>query len=222
MNFQPLQIRFNILTLGFALLAVVVGQGCDTQKQPNNKSATTATDKPPILALNPTRERPKYYMNVSSPKGGAETINADGDSDIIYMATWCPYSKQLKSFLTDPRVKEYTAKRKLQFVFEESEWPTIKKHLERDAAGMGISKAETPSILRSMKLKARNAQVMEPSFLRGLPGAHYFAKGEMGVNSFPTVASGGNTMNRMDWISSVLDIPDDLVEKVMDKYDPDK
>src|SRR4051794_20141188 len=77
---------------------------------------------------------PKYKVprtiSATKPDGKPVQLTASGDTDFIIMATWCPFSKQLKRFLNDPKTKPYARKRNLIFLFNKNEWPDVETELK--------------------------------------------------------------------------------------------
>lgn len=138
--------------------------------------------------------------------------------DTIYMATWCPHSKELKQFLNDDRIRDYVAKRKIQFVFRDNEWLDVEGDLQQMAKAGRITKEEIPGILSRLKAKEHGSNVFDPSFFDGLPGPHHCQKLPSQVNSFPKVKSDGKWVETGDWITSTLGVPADLALDVINKY----
>ncbi len=155
--------------------------------------------------------------------GSTKTISASWKTDLIYVATWCPYSKQLKQFLSDDRIKPYAKKRTLLFVFSKDEWPTVENHMKADAAvpESKYTLADVPDMMDALRVKSGNKRVMDPKFFKDLPGEHYFASLPESVTSFPKIASDGEWRETPQWVISTLEVPAELVLTVMAQYSPD-
>jgi hypothetical protein len=156
--------------------------------------------------------------------GSTRRIAASGRTDLVYMATWCPYSKQLKRFLNDPQILPYSHQRTFPFLFDKNEWPTVEQHLKEEAEtpGSDFKAADIPDLLDALKVKSGNAHVMDPKFFRDLPGNHFFVRLPSKVDSFPTIASAGAWTKTSDWIISTLGVPGELAYTTLSKYSPDK
>lgn len=150
------------------------------------------------------------------------TACGSSNTDIVYMATWCPYSNQLKSFLADKRIRKYTATRNIVFVFSNNEWPTVKERLEDAAKSGEFKRGEIPDILEALKVRAGGAGVMDPSVLKDLPGSYRLDDDlPPQVTSFPAVNSQGEWIDRSDWLFKTLKIPGKLGMAVLNQYEPD-
>lgn len=69
--------------------------------------------------------RPAIYRSIAvkDRDGFHHTVRTAPDVDVVVMATWCPYSQELKGFISDPAVRPYLANRRFVFLFEADESP---------------------------------------------------------------------------------------------------
>jgi len=143
-----------------------------------------------------------------------------GDTDLIFMATWCPHSEHLKQVLKDARTRPYFANQKLVFLFSD-EWQHIKSSVEKSAKSQNIPDDEVAAELERLKSQSGTPYVYDTQFLDGLPGPYYFCFLPSKVDGFPTVLSAsGYTTNWTAWLIDDRNMPQDLETKVEEDHKP--
>jgi hypothetical protein len=156
-------------------------------------------------------------IQATTPDGRPVRIANGGNVDFIAMATWCPYSKQMKRFLNDPKTKPYAAKRKIIFLFQSNEWPTVERELKEG----GLSGLELQQRLKELKEDSGSASLFDPSFLDDLPGEAYLCTLPKEVNGFPSVMS-GTGRDKIGWLITDLNMPESILMPTFTKYAPKK
>ena len=136
-------------------------------------------------------------IQMTDKDGNQQNVPIDCDTDVFYMATWCPYSKELKDDLKGGKYS-YLGQRKFVFVFS-NELSIVEKEM-RDG---GFPESKIKSKLAEMKLQPSWERVFDQKFLDDLPGKYYFVESDPSeVHAFPTVYSNGKYMDRGDWADS--------------------
>jgi hypothetical protein len=108
-------------------------------------------------------------IHLKTPDGKDIDLQAGGRNVVIAVGTWCPHSRLLIDFLSNPRVRGLTSGWTFNFVlFDEK--PEIDAlggpaDPENDAAGAGFDKTKYPSPV----------PVYDVSILARLPGKYYFS-----------------------------------------------
>jgi hypothetical protein len=163
--------------------------------------------------------KPSLAIIVNTPQG-YQRIEAEGATDLIFLATWCGYSKQLKCFLNDPRIRSYAAKRHLVFIFSSNEWADLKIQIQEGAKAGQIKPGDLPAALAYFNSQEAVSNVEFPSFFKDLPGPYFLAKLPPQVKGFPTIASGGQWIDEDAWLRSTLDVPPTLMSAVLNQGCP--
>lgn len=175
-----------------------------------------------VLALKAKAHKPGSPLTVESEDGRSVQVAPDKTTDLIYMGTWCPYSKQLKNMLNDPRTRPYLANRKLIFLFDHNEWPTVVSKVIKGAKGGNYSEDDVATELAQLMKKSGSPRVFDPTFLGNLPGQFYFCLQPDEVEGFPTILSLNGYSNTLEWLVNERNMPEELAHKVSGDYDPDK
>jgi hypothetical protein len=191
------------------------------EKEGKQPSKVYSTDD--ALALKAKAHQKVPTLTAESQDGRSVQVTPDQETDVIFMATWCPVSKRLKDILNDPRTRPYVAKRKLIFLFEHSEWPTMEAKVMKTAKQNNYSQEDVAIEIAEMKQKSGSSRVYDPSFLDNLPGQIYFCPVPDEVDGFPDVLTvHGYTGTGLSWLVEERSMPEELAQKVHDDYDPDK
>lgn len=137
---------------------------------------TAATDTPPLAAAS---------ITVLADDGSTVTLTPDDNTVIAQIATWCPYSKQYVEFLRDPDAQALWQGKQFVFLLEQSEWPTVKKHLAEQMEN--ATPEEIDRQLEQLQDDAGHAPVFAPATLESLPGKYYFLPPDSKIagTSFP-------------------------------------
>lgn len=177
----------------------------------------------PQTASPPGEESSGNTILAFTKDGRTIRLAPGGDTDVIFMATWCPHSQHLKQLLNDPRTRPYFAKQKLVFLFAD-EWHHIKSSAEETAKRENVPAEEVAAELERMKSEGGSPYLYDAKFLDDLPGQHYFCSLPSQVNGFPMVVSTthGYTYNWNTWLIDDRNMPEELVDKLADQYDPQK
>ena len=122
----------------------------------------------PDAALSATGE-----FSAFDSHGRRISISVDDNTALFAMATWCPYSKKLARFLSDPDVARRMQHLNLVFVFKD-EWPYIKKWLGKSVKSGQLTQEEADERLERYKEMSKGEIVYDTDFLKDLPGKHYF------------------------------------------------
>ncbi|HLY62926.1 MAG TPA: hypothetical protein VKV95_19445 [Terriglobia bacterium] len=186
-----------------------------------------SSDAPPTSTGPDTPSVPtpaNYIFTVESRSGNKIDVAPDAKTDLVFMGTWCQYSKQLKDVLNDPRSHPYWADRKLIFLFSNNEWARANSRLEKMARNGDFPEAEIPAKLEELKKEAGSPYVIDPSFLDNLPGDAYFVSvpTEVQTAGWPTILSTKGYVDRGEWLVRQLKMPVDEFKKVSGDHDPDK
>jgi hypothetical protein len=161
-------------------------------------------------------------LTAESPDGRSVQVTPDQGTDLIFVATWCGFSKQLINILNDPRTQPYLANRKLIFIFEKSEWPTLESEVIKGAKSGNYSEDDVPGNLAQMQRQSGSPRVVYPSFLNNLPGQYFFCTVPDEAKGFPTVLTVHGYSNSLEWLVQERNMPAELAHKVSDDYDPIK
>lgn len=186
-----------------------------------------ASDAPPTSTGPETPSVPtpaNYTFTVESRSGNKVQVAPNAKTDLVFMGTWCQYSKQLKEMLNDPRSHPYLADRKLIFLFSNDEWARAKPRLEKMAKNGDFPETEIPAKLEELKKEAGSPYVIDPSFLDNLPGDAYFVSvpTEVQAAGWPTVLSTKGYIDRGEWLVYGLKMPVEEYKKIGRGHDPDK
>ena len=190
------------LIVGACVLAV----GCSVLSEPSKVSATSETG--------PKFSVPKTIA-AKTPAGQAVTLRNGGNTDFVIMATWCPYSKQLKRFLNDPATRPYAQRRRLIFLFSENEWSNVEAELRES----GLSPEQQKRQVERFRSESGSASLFDPSFLDDVPGDVYLCKIPAEADGFPSVIS-GTGRDKLGWMSVDLAMPESLLLPTFKKYAP--
>jgi hypothetical protein len=199
-----LKTRIYFGTLLFAIALVI---GCD--------------DSAPTVAASSALEKGAPKISVTTLDGRLAEVQADAQTDIIIMATWCPYSKQLKEALLDQRLGPYVSKRKLQFVFSDNEWPDVEKELGDLVKSGDMKEEQVPTMMAELRKRSGSPHVFDPKFIANLPGDAYIGKLPKDASGFPTIMTPSGFKNRLAYLVSI-NIPTALAVDVLGDYSPDK
>jgi hypothetical protein len=183
--------------------------------------ATGCDDSAPTVAASVPMEISRPPISVATLDGRVDQVQADAHTDLVFMATWCPYSKQLKKAILDQRLSPYISRRKLKFLFSDNEWPNVEKELGGLVESGEITKQQIPAMMAKLKRRSGSAHVFDPKFLSDLPGNGYICKLPKEVDGFPMVMRQEGYKNRLEYLLS-LNIPTELAVEVLSDYSPDK
>jgi hypothetical protein len=160
-----------------------------------------------------------YYkdsqMTVVDSEGKTQIITIDENTDLIYMATWCPVSDSFKSFLKDESIRSYMTKRKVIFIFSD-EMPSIQKKLKE----AGLSDEAVSANINAIKSKSGWKKVYDPDFFKDLPGTYYFIQiYPTEVKAFPSIWSVGENPDYIKWTYSTLGVPENVANPKLREVD---
>lgn len=163
-------------------------------------------------------ESPKFhvpkFISAFTPDGKPVQLVNGGITDFVIMATWCPYSKQLKRFLNDPITRPYAQKRRLIFLFSRDEWPDVEAELKDG----GLSGTQLKQQLSLLKQRSGSASLFDPSFLDDVPGDVYLCN-LPDHDGYPFVIS-GTGRDKIGWMTVDLRMPESLLLPTFKKYAP--
>lgn len=208
--------RRDILFISSIGLPLVASQSCSN----STATAVAANGTPPT---NPEQDldrdfRVKFkvpkYITATTPEGAPTELVNGGNTDFVIMATWCPYSKQMKRFMNDPVTQPYIAKRKLIFLFSNDEWPTVRSELKDQ-----VSATELDEEIAALKKKSGSTAFYDPSFLDDVPGDAYLCKIPPECDGFPSFISGSGR-NKLGWMMVDLGMPHELMMSTYKTYAP--
>ncbi|MEE8574266.1 MAG: hypothetical protein V3T30_02540 [Thermodesulfobacteriota bacterium] len=151
-------------------------------------------------------------------------VNIDDKTDIVAVASWCPYSKELVGFLKDYRTSKYLSGRTILFVLD-NEWPRVQKKLNEAVGNGELTRAQAAQVLADMKEESSGKPVTDVSFLYSLPGDYYFIPAGSNIShdgypSFYSRASNRFDQNRGEWAVRRLKMPAKLASEIMEKHRP--
>lgn len=106
--------------------------------------------------------------------GSTDTVTPGAGVIVAQIATWCPYSRQYIDFLKDPATAPYVKGKKLVFLLEQDEWPTIRSQFDDALKSGELTQAKVDERIAQLKDDAGNAPVYDPDMLQNLPGNYYF------------------------------------------------
>ncbi len=206
--------RAGILAaLCVVLAAILLYRPADFGAAPQPRLETAA---PPDESTRPAIHR---SIAVKDRDGFHRTLRTAPDVDVVVMATWCPYSQELKGFLTDPAVGPYLANRRLVFLFEASEWPRLQRMMVEN---QGASQEQARLAIAARQRRQRGSPFADGTFLEGLPGEIYFVDdaNELGLSGFPSFYSAQTThfdLGRTNWAVQRLGMPRQLARDLLGK-----
>jgi hypothetical protein len=157
---------------------------------------------------------PKMIL-ATTPNGRPVTLYNGGATDFLILATWCPYSKQLKKFLNDPVTRPYAARRKMIFLFSNNEWADVGAELKDS----GMSAPEVKRQVAKLRAESGSSSLFDPSFLDDVPGEVYLCNLPKEMEGFPSVISGSGR-DKLGWLAEDLKMPEGLLLATYKKYAP--
>jgi hypothetical protein len=116
----------------------------------------------------------KSVLRVQTIAGDEKTINADANTQIVSVASWCPHSHSFVRAISDPRVKRELRHKKWVFIMEADEWPAVRRQLDELASDPTYHGPSPADQVRRLKERAGGGGVFDPGFLDTLPGDLYF------------------------------------------------
>jgi hypothetical protein len=169
----------------------------------------------------PSDTSPKFQvpktLAATTPDGRSVKLQNGGATDFVILATWCPYSKQLKRFLNDPITRPFATRRKLIFLFSNNEWPDVETELKEP----GKSAAQLKQELAKLRAQSGSNSLFDPSFLDDVPGDVYLCDLPKEMDGFPSVIS-GTGRDQIGWMAVDLNMPERLLLPTFKKYAPKK
>lgn len=214
--------RMVILLALSAVLAGILLSRSSTPAAAPAPSTEPAAVPPATAAPQPEPSRPAVQRTiaVTDANGLPRTVRTAASTDVVLMATWCPYSEELKGFLTDPAVRPRLANRRLVFLFEASEWPRLQRRMVDD---QGVSVEEAEAAIAEYRRQRGGSPFADERFLQGLPGEIYFVESadELGLSGFPSFYSERTArfdLSRSTWAMQRLGMPRELVRELLDKH----
>ncbi len=207
--------RVGILgALCVVLAAILMYRPADFGAVPQLLPETAA---PPDESTRPAIQR---SIAVKDRDGFHGTVRTAPDVDVVFMATWCPYSQELKGFVTDPAVRPYLANRRVVFLFEASEWPRLQRIMAEDR---GTSPEQAKQVIAARQQRQRGSPFANESFFGGLPGEIYFVDDAdvLGLSGFPSFYSTQTTqfdLGRTNWAVRRLGMPRQLARDLLSRH----
>lgn len=189
------------------------------KRNKESKKAAQVYSNDDVLALKAKAHKPGAPLTAETEDGRSVQVTPDQETDIIFMATWCPVSKNFKRVLNDARTRPYLAHRKLVFLFDHNEWPMIESKVIKGAEKGNYSQDDVATVLAEMKQKSGSSRMYDPTFLSDLPGQFYFCPIPDEVEGFPKVLSVRGYSERFDWLIQERDMPQGLARKLIDEYE---
>ena len=116
-------------SLWIALLVVIV---LYLARVPPGSEPPTSVAKVPTAAPAPvaTAELPEpVRLSVLTSLGTETIVTIDEDTEVLVVATWCPYTRQLNSALKDWRFRQYLRGKRLVYLFAYDELDKILRGL---------------------------------------------------------------------------------------------
>jgi HEAT repeats len=174
-----------------------------------------------IIALVETarRERGAHQVALIKPDGKPIQLEVRPDEVIIAVASWCPYSRQLRDQLRRPDIARLLPKKKVHFVFESSEWGVVYDHVVAQAKeeGRTISEEEANAIVTQLKTRSGGGPLFDAAFLDDLPGDWYFLppgykQDHLAFPSAYSVVEGRFAGSVNDALEVSIDLPKGLLE----------
>ena len=205
-------------SLWIALLVVIV---LYLARVPPGSEPPTSVAKVPTAAPAPvaTAElREPVRLSVLTSLGTETIVTIDEDTEVLVVATWCPYTRQLNSALKDWRFRQYLRGKRLVYLFAYDELD--KKAAEWVKEGR-ISQAEADAYVDS---QPRGPRLVDRAFLvTAATHRIYFYDAEHPVrhDAFPAAFSGPPNeflTNYGVWLSRRLGMPRELKETVLAAY----
>ena len=151
----------------------------------------------------------------ATPDGRQVQLQNGGNTDFVIMATWCPFSKQMKQFLNDPVTRPFAKRRKIVFLFSYNEWLDVEAELKES----GLKAAQVKQQLTKLRAQSGSNSLFDPSFLDNVPGDVYLCRLPKEMDGFPSVISGSGR-DKIGWLSIDLNMPERLLLPTYKKYAP--
>ena len=167
----------------------------------------------------------KEELKVYDSYGDLVTINPTDNPRIVSMATWCPYSKQLKSFLTDSQIKPSFSNFDLIFLFEKNEWNNMRKVVKNAFENGEITEEQLNIAFNNIEASELESPFVDITMTHDLPGKIYFFDESCNVkiDGFPNFYNHTNNYLDLDaqtWLLENTNIPRDLLLTKWSEYYP--
>ena len=141
----------------------------------------------PTAAIAQELPREPVRLTVLTSLGTETTLTIDEDTEVLVVATWCPYTERLNSALKDMRSRPYLAGKRLVYLFAYDE---LDRKANEWVRGGKISQAEADAYVDS---QPRGPRLIDRTFLaRAATQRIYYFDAEHPVRTegFPSAFSG--------------------------------
>ena len=173
----------NVLNFSLMFLFLLTSACQEQRRVPLAEPKSSVFERESLVS---TSEFSTSEFTVFNKSGEPINLMVDNNTHVCIMATWCPYSKQLKDILNDSVSDVYIKDRRLVFLFAE-EWPSVESQINDLVEAGEYTQEEAEELIVALKTRANWGPLFDESFLADLQGDHYYLQDESGIEwtSFP-------------------------------------
>lgn len=176
-----------------------------------NGGASVSTEGP----REPTR------LTVLSSLGVETRLNIDEQTEVLVVATWCPYTRQTDAVLRDPRGRPYVRGKRLIYLLA---WDELDRKANAWVRDGRMTRAQADELIA--RQPEGRPRLVDPEFVDGAATHriyYYDSSHPVVTDGFPSAYSGPPNVFRLNygvWFWRRLEMPRDVWRELFDAHAP--